>query len=158
MPLAADAYAEISPPMLTCVQKNDGYQFELLIRVAQNEAEVTKVRIGPYFFKDQYKPTPIVGGLLTKGGPENTFWMHQSAPPGWSRLRWETALDEPEQPTYLAWDGHLIPGGTGVFRFISLFKPGGLRVGMILYRGNDKQFLGVTGPNYERFDKHGHGH
>ncbi len=144
--------------MLTCVQKNDGYQFELLIRVGLSEAPITKVRIGPYFFKDEYKPAPMLGGLLSKGGPENAFWMHQSAPPGWSRIRWENAPDEPGEPTYLAWVGNLAPGSTGVFRFISLFKPGGLRVGMILYRGKETEFLGVTGPNYERFDKSGHGH
>jgi hypothetical protein len=156
VPLAADAYAEIAPPMLTCVQKNDGYQFELMVQVAQDEREITKVRVGPYNFQDKHRPRPILGGLLSAGGPESAFWMHVSSPPGWSRIQWEIANDEPDAPVYLSWTGHLIPGATGVFRFLSMYKPGGLRAGLIIYRGADKVFYGVTGPNYERFEVHTH--
>jgi hypothetical protein len=156
VPLAADAYAEISPPMLTCVQKNDGYQFELMVQVARDERAVTKIRIGPYNFRTECRPTPLLGGLMSRGGPENNFWMHRSAPSGWSRIRWEIANDEPESPVYLTWEGRLEPGSMGVFRFISLYRPGGLRAGMIIYRDTEIENLGVNGPNYEKFESHGH--
>ena len=144
--------------MLTCVQMNDGYQFELMVQVPFDDREITKISIGPYRFRKEYRPSPMLGGMLSRGGPESAFIMHKSSPPGWSRLRWETRTDEPDEPAYLTWEGHLKPGSTGVFRFISFYKPGGLRAGMIIWRGDDKQYLGVTGPNYERFEEHDHGH
>ena len=156
MPLAADAYAEIAPPMLTCVQKNDGYQFELMIQVGRDEQAITKIRIGPYNFRKECRPNPKMGGLMSSGGPENCFWMHKSAPPGWSRIRWEIADEEPDSPVFLAWDGRLEAGSVGVFRFISLYRPGGLRAGMILYRSSKEEHIGVNGPNYEKFEAHSH--
>ena len=158
MPLAADAYAEIAPPMLTCVQKKDGFQFELMITVPQGQADITRVRIGPYRFRDEFRPKSSLGGILRTGGPENAFLMHVSAPPGWSRARWESASDEDGNPVYLTWSGHLEPGSTGVFRFKSLYRPGGLRTGLILTRGAQDEHYGVTGPNYERFEVNVHGH
>lgn len=156
MPLANDAYAEISAPMLTCIQKNDGYQFELMVRVAQTERTITKIKIGPYKFRDEYKPSAILGGLIQKGGPENAFIMHVSAPPGWSRLRWEAAHSEHGTPAYLVWEGSLEPGHVGIFRFISLYRPGGLKAGLTIYRDDVTEHYGVTGPNYEHFEHHNH--
>ncbi len=159
MPLIVDAATEKSPPMLTCVQVNDGYQFELMIRLPADAEPVTKIRIGPFYFREQYQPRPILGGLLTVGGPENAFWMHKSSPPRWSRIGWEVLMNEPETPAYLTWTGNLEPGGVGVFRFISLFLPGGLRQGLTLFSGvvGDRiERYGVTGPNYEKFERHEH--
>jgi len=156
VPLAADAYAEIAPPMLTCVQKNDGYQFELMIQVGPEEKEITKIRIGPYNFRKAYRPKPILGGFMSRGGPETDFWMHGSAPGGWSRIHWEIAPDEPGEPVYLAWTGRLGPNSMGVFRFISLYRPGGLRAGLLIYRGSEVEHIGVNGPNYEPYEEHHH--
>jgi hypothetical protein len=154
MPLAADAYAEIAPPMLTCVRKNDGSSFELMVTVCREEQELTKIRIGPYRFKPAHQPKPILGGIVTIGGPEYAFFMHQSAPAGWSRIRWEWDGEGDERGCFLAWEGRLAPGSTGVFRFLSMYAPGGLRAGMILFRGKDEAHYGVSGPNYERFESH----
>jgi hypothetical protein len=156
LPLIVDAAAEAAPPMLTCVKLNDGFQFELLIRVPRNENPITKVQIGPYLFRDKYIPKKSLGGLLTLGGPETAFFMHKSAPPRWSRINWEVYEDLQDCPTYLSWTGNLEPGRTGVFRFISMFPPGGLRAGMILTQGNQQLHFGVNGPNYERFEKGHH--
>jgi hypothetical protein len=156
LPLIVDAAAEAAPPMLTCVKLNDGFQFELLIRVPRDEEPITKVQIGPYLFRDQYIPRKALGGLLTLGGPESGFLMHKSAPPRWTRLAWEVLRDEPGSPTFLSWSGSLEPGDVGVFRFISNFPPGGLRAGLVLSKGDATLHFGINGPNYERFEKHGH--
>ncbi len=157
MPLITDAAAEISPPMLTCVHVNDGYQFELLIRVPLDEQPITKVQIGPYLFRSNFVPRKRLGGLIMAGGPENSLFMHKSAPPRWSRIRWEVLEDQPGTPVYLTWTGGLDPGSVGVFRFISLFPPGGLRAGLVLTQGSTQLNYGVNGPNYERFEA-GHDH
>ncbi len=156
MPLANDAYAEISAPMLTCVQKNDGYQYELMVRVGPNDNPITKIKIGPYKFQNQYKPKYTLGGLLQVDGPENGFFMHVSSPQAWTRVRWEIAADEQDNPAYLVWEGKLEHGQVGIFRFISLYRPGGLKAGLTIYRGNAKELYGVTGPNYEPFEVHAH--
>jgi hypothetical protein len=156
LPLIVDAAAEAAPPMLTCLRLNDGYQFELLIRVPRDEEPITKVQIGPYLFREKYVPKKALVGLLTVGGPENGFMMHKSAPPRWSRLFWEILSDQPGSPTFLSWTGSLEPGRTGVFRFISMFPPGGLRAGLVLAQGNQIHNFGVNGPNYERFEKDHH--
>jgi hypothetical protein len=143
-------------PMLTCIGTNDGYQFELMLRVGIDENPITKIRVGPFHFKDEYTPKPILGGLFMKGGPENCFWMHKSAPPGWSRVRWEVVYDEPDSSTYLTWTGNLAPGSIGVFKFISIYMPGGLRTGLTLFQGENETHYGVSGPNYEKFEKHQH--
>ena len=142
--------------MLTCVKLNDGFQFELLIRVARDENPVTKIQIGPYLFQDRYIPKKALGGLFISGGPENCFFMHKSAPPRWSRLTWEVMENQAHSPVYLSWTGILEPGNVGVFRFISMFPPGGLRAGMVIHQGNTVLHYGVNGPNYERFEKHDH--
>jgi hypothetical protein len=156
LPLIVDAAAEAAPPMLTCVRSNDGYQFELMIRVPRNENPITCVQIGPYLFQEKYIPKKTLGGLWISGGPENCFLMHKSSPPRWSRIAWEVKTDQPGSPTFMAWTGNLEPGDTGVFRFISAFPPGGLRAGLIITQGNDILNFGVNGPNYERFEVHHH--
>lgn len=150
------AIPEETVPQLTTVAKPDGFQFELLLSVAPTEREITRVRIGPYHFKDEYRPRSAFGGLMATGGPESAFWMHRSVPPRWSRPKWIIAVDEPDQPVYLEWNGHLAPGELGVIRFISIYPPGGLRAGLVLYRGDEPACYGVTGPNYEQFEL-GHG-
>ena len=156
MPLIVDAAAEAAPPMLTCVKLNDGFQFELLIRVPKDESPITKVQIGPYLFREDYIPKKALGGLLTRGGPELALFMHKSAPPRWTRLTWEVFPDQPGSPTFLTWSGNLEPGRTGVFRFISMFPPGGLRAGLVLTQGSEQLHFGVNGPNYERFEGNHH--
>jgi hypothetical protein len=156
LPLIVDAAAEAAPPMLTCVKLNDGFQFELLIRVPRDEKPITMVQIGPYLFQDQYIPKKALGGLITVGGPENAFLMHKSAPARWSRLAWEVKADQPGSPTYITWTGNLEPGNVGVFRFISMFPPGGLRAGLVITQGSVTLHFGVNGPNYERFEPHHH--
>ena len=156
MPLVADAYAEIASPMLTCVQKSEGYRYELLVQVGSDEDPITKIRLGPYRFRPEYRPIPMFGGFISRGGPENAFLMHAGSPPGWSRPRWEIAKDEEDEPIYLAWEGRIDRGSTGVFRFLSFFKPGGLRAGLEIHRGKSVQRCGVTGPNYERFEHPSH--
>ncbi len=144
-------------PMLTCVASNDGFQYELLLRADEGKPAITKVRIGPYFFRPDYQPKPLFLGL-TRGGPEAAFWMHKSVARGWSRLRWEVAVDEPETPTYLVSTGTLMPGASALFRFVSFFPPGGLRTGLEVYRGGARRDYGVSGPNYENFLRGGHEH
>jgi hypothetical protein len=152
LPLIVDAAAEAAPPMLTCVRLNDGFQFELLVRVARDEQPITKVLIGPYLFQDKYIPKKALGGLITLGGPENGFLMHKSAPARWTRLAWEAKYDQPGCPTYLSWSGNLEPGNVGVFRFLSMYPPGGLRAGLVITQGNGTLHYGVNGPNYEQFE------
>jgi hypothetical protein len=142
--------------MLTCVKLNDGFQFELLFRVPSDEKPITKVQIGPYLFQERYLPKKILGGLWTAGGPETEFFMHKSSPPRWSRLAWEVLTDQEGSPTFLSWTGNLEPRQVGVFRFISMFPPGGLRSGLVISQGNAIIHYGVNGPNYERFEKHDH--
>ena len=144
-------------PMLTCVASNDGFMYELLLRADEGKASITQIRIGPYFFRPDYQPKPLFLGL-TSGGPEAAFWMHKSVARGWSRLRWEVALDEPDSPTYLVSTGTLPPGTQGLFRFVSFFPPGGLRAGLEVHRGNERKDYGVTGPNYEKFLRGEHEH
>lgn len=156
--LTADAAAEISAPMLTCISVSDGYQFELLLRVGREEPAITRVRIGPYFFKKEYTPTKILGGLLTVGGPENAMLMHKSVPPRWSRLGWEVKSVDQTEATYIAWHGSLGPGQVGVFRFVSLLPPGGLRVGLEIDAGRTTENYGVSGPNYEHYEVKQHDH
>ncbi len=144
-------------PQLTCVASNDGFLFELLLRAEEGKPAITKIRIGPYFFRPEYQPKPLFLGL-TSGGPESGFWMHKSVPRGWSRLHWEVALNEHDSPTYLVSTGTLLPGTQAMFRFVSLFPPGGLRAGLELYRGDEHWDCGVTGPNYEKFLSGEHEH
>ncbi len=144
-------------PMLTCTASPDGFLYELVLRAAEGQPAITRVRLGPYFFRPEHQPHPFVLGL-TSGGPESAFWMHKRAPRGWSRLRWEVAHDEPDTPTYLAWHGTLAPGTQGLFQFVSLFAPGGLRTGLELRRGDARYDCGVTGPNYEKFGRAEHAH
>ena len=144
-------------PMLTCVASNDGFVYELLMRADEGKPAITRIRIGPYLFRPDYQPKPLILGL-TSGGPEAAFWMHKSVPRGWSRLRWEVALDEPDSPTYLVSNGTLAPGEQGMFRFVSFFPPGGLRTGLEVYRGETRKDYGVSGPNYEKFLRGEHEH
>lgn len=137
-------------PMLTCTAVNDGFLYELLLRAPEGKPSITKIRVGPYFFKPEYQPRPLPFGL-TSGGPEAAFWMHKRAPRGWSRLRWQVAVDEPESPTYLVSEGTLAAGEQGIFQFVSMFPPGGLRTGLELYRGREHWDCGVSGPNYEHY-------
>jgi len=150
--LTADAAAEISAPMLTCISVSDGYQYELLLRVARDEPEINRVRIGPYFFKQEYVPRSLMGGLLCAGGPESCLLMHKSSPSRWSRLRWEVDESINGSPAFLTWNGSLQPGSVGAFRFVSLMAPGGLRVGLQIDSEQGNVNYGVTGPNYERFE------
>ncbi len=144
-------------PMLTCTASNDGFLYELLLRAPEGQAAITKIRLGPYHFRPDYQPKALFLGL-TRGGPEAAFWMHKRVPRGWSRLRWHIAVNEPGSPTYLISEGTLRPGTSGMFQFVSLFAPGGLRAGLELYRGETHTDVGVTGPNYERFLQGDHGH
>ncbi len=144
-------------PQLTCVAGNDGFVFELLLRAEEGKPAITQIRLGPYYFRPEYQPKPLVLGL-TRGGPESAFWMHKSVPRGWSRLHWEVALNEPETPTYLVSTGTLMPGTQGLFRLVSFFPPGGLRTGLALCRGTARYDCGVSGPNYERFLRGEHEH
>jgi hypothetical protein len=145
---------EVSP-MLTCVATSDGYLYELVISAVEGQPAITKIRIGPYLFQPGYQPHPGPLGF-SRGGPESAFWMHKRTPRGWGRLRWEVANEEPEAPAYLACDGNLQPGSQGLFQFISLYPPGGMRVGLEVYRGSQHSDVGVSGPNYERFLQHEH--
>ncbi len=147
-------------PMLTCTATNDGFLYELQLRGDEGKPAITKIALGPYFFLPEYQPKPVgpVGFGLTRGGPESGFWMHKSAPRGWSRLHWRVAHDEAETPTYLVSSGVLAPGTSGLFRFVSFFPPGGLRAGLALYRGDARYDCGVSGPNYERFLRGEHEH
>ena len=144
-------------PMLTCTSSPDGFLYELVLRVGEGQAAVTKIRIGPYAFRHDYQPKPLFLGL-TKGGPESAFWMHKRVPRGWSRFRWHVAVDEPGSPTYLVSEGILKPGTQGLFQFVSLFAPGGMRAGLEVHRGAEHKDCGVTGPNYERFLQGDHVH
>ena len=143
--------------MLTCTASNDGFLYELLLRAPEGQPALTKIRLGPYLFRPDYQPKALFLGLMW-GGPENAFWMHKRVPRGWSRFRWHVAVDEPGSPTYLVSEGTLRPGRQGMFQFVSLFAPGGLRAGLELYRGSAHTDVGVTGPNYERFLQGDHGH
>ena len=144
-------------PMLTCVANNDGFMYELLMRADEGKPAITRLRLGPYLFRPEYQPKPLFLGL-TSAGPEAAFWMHKSVPRGWSRLRWEVALNEPDEPTYLVSTGALAPGTQGLFRFVSFFPPGGLRTGLEVYRGDARKDYGVSGPNYENFLRGEHEH
>ena len=142
-------------PMLTCTASNDGFLYELVLRAKEGLPAITKIRIGPYPFKEAYQPRPGFLGLF-RGGPEAAFWMHKGVPRGWSRLHWEVDVNEPDTPTYLVSQGTLAPGTQGLFRFLSFFPPGGLRAGLEVYRGDAQTEYGVSGPNYEKFLRHGH--
>ncbi len=144
-------------PMLTCTAGNDGFLYELLLRAEEGRPSISKIRLGPYLFRPEYQPHALFLGL-TRGGPESGFWMHKSTPRGWSRLRWEVALDEPDAPTYLVSEGTLPPGETGLLRYVSFFPPGGLRTGLEVYRGSGHTDYGVSGPNYEKFLRGEHEH
>jgi len=144
-------------PMLTCTANNDGFLYELVLRATEGQPAITQIRIGPYAFRPDYRPRPLMLGL-SRGGPESAFWMHKRVPPGWSRLRWHVALDEPGSPTYLVSEGVLKPGKQGLFQFVSLFAPGGMRAGLEVHQGREHKDCGVTGPNYERFLEGDHGH
>ena len=144
-------------PMLDCVQSNDGFQFELLLRANEGQPDITKIRIGPYHFKPEYQPAQGLLGM-TKGGPESAFWMHKKTPVGWSRFHWEVAKNEPDSPVYLVSEGVLSPGKSGIFRFVSFYPPGGMRVGLEIFRGAEHTDVGVSGPNYEAFLAGDHDH
>jgi hypothetical protein len=142
-------------PMLTCTASNDGFLYEMVVRADEGRPAITKIRIGPYLFRSDYRPHPLPLGL-SRGGPEAGFWMHKHTPRGWSRLHWEVAVNEPDTPTYLVSVGTLLPGEQGSFQFVSLFPPGGMRAGLEVYRGDEHRDYGVSGPNYEKFLQHGH--
>ena len=143
-------------PMLTCTQVNDGFLYELQISAQEGQDAITKIRIGPYFFKDAYRPTAGFMGIGSTGGPEGAFLMHKSTPRGWSRLWWQVDMDEEGQPAYLVAHGAMNPGTQGLFQFVSMFKPGGLRAGLQLFRGERTTECGVSGPDYHRFFEAGH--
>lgn len=69
---------EVSPA-LECVQTADGFQYELLLRAPKGLPAITKIRIGPYFFRSEFQPRPfsfpfnLLG--LSRSGPETGFWM-----------------------------------------------------------------------------------
>jgi hypothetical protein len=137
-------------PTLTCVAARDGFQYELLLRADPNFPAITKIRIGPYIFKPEYQPTNSFISLRSEG-PDSGFWMNKSTPRGWSPWRWEQDKSLPDQPWYLVSKGVMSPGQQGLFKFISMYAPGGLRAGMELFRGTDHNDYGVTGPNFEHF-------
>lgn len=150
---------EVSPA-LDCVQTANGFQYELLLRAPEGLPAITKIRLGPYFFRPEFQPRPfsfpfnLLG--LSRGGPEAGFWMTARTPRGWSRWHWEVAEDEVDSPAYLAATGTLAPGAAGLFKFVSFYAPGGLRTGLELWRGGTHRDCGVSGPNYERFFALGH--
>jgi len=137
-------------PMLTCVSTADGFLFELVVKADADLPPITKVRIGPYRFKPEYQPRKGLFGM-SAGGPEAAFWMHKRTPRGWSRLNWEVDESQDDKPAYLVSSGVLRPGQQGLYQFVSAFPPGGLRVGLEVYRGDDHKDYGVSGPNYEHF-------
>ena len=144
-------------PMLTCTRSGDGFQYELLLRAEEGLPAITQIRIGPYLFKEEYKPRKGPFGLMS-GGPENGFFMHKSTPRGWSRFNWEIAEDEPDAPVYLVTRGVLKPGEQAIFKFTSAIAPGGLRAGLEVYRNKEHRDFGVTGPNYEHYLEGDHVH
>jgi hypothetical protein len=144
-------------PMLTCTASGDGFVYELTLRAREGQAAITKIRIGPYQFAPEYQPHPLPFGL-SRGGPEPGFWMHRRTPPGWSRFRWEVAVNEPGSPTYLVANGLLKPGMAGLFQFVSFYPPGGVRAGLEVWRGQEHDDCGVSGPNYEPYFAGGHEH
>ena len=137
-------------PMLTCTRSGDGFQYELLLRAEEGLPAITKLRIGPYLFKPEYRPRKGLFGTIS-GGPENGFWMHKSTPRGWSRFNWEVVDTEPDSPCYLTSVGVLHPGEQAIFKFTSMLAPGGLRAGLEVYRHGEHRDYGITGPNYEHF-------
>ena len=143
-------------PMLTCVQVNDGFQYELLLRAQEGRPPITGIRIGPYQFAPEHMPKPLFAGI-SKGGPESSFLMHKSTPSKWSRFRWEIATNEPGSPVYLVSRGILRPGQQGLFKFVSFYHPGGLRTNLAVLRNDQQSDYGVTGPNYEPFMSGHHG-
>ena len=145
-------------PMLTCTQINDGFLYELQVQAAEGQEPITKIRIGPYFFKKQHRPRPGFLGIGSAGGPESAFMMHKSTPRGWSRFWWEIDNDTPGHPAYIVSHGALNPGTQGFFQFVSMYRPGGLRTGLQLFRGERTTECGVSGPDYHRFFDGEHGH
>ena len=144
-------------PMLTCTQINDGFLYELQVHAAEGQEPITKIKIGPYYFKESYRPRPGFMFIMI-GGPDNGFWMHKSSPRGWSRITWEVDMDDPEHPAYIVSKGTLNPGTQGLFQFVSIYKPGGLRTGLKIFRGERSTECGVSGPDYHRFFAGDHGH
>jgi len=145
-------------PMLTCTQINDGYLYELQVHAAEGQEPITKIKIGPYYFKDNFRPRPGLFGIGTVGGPDSGFWMHKSTPRGWSRITWEIDNDAPGRPVYIVSRGALNPGTQGLFQFVSLHRPGGLRAGLEIYRTERHTDCGVSGPDYHRFSVSDHDH
>lgn len=143
-------------PMLTCTQSNDGYLYELQVRAAEGQDAITKIRIGPYFFKPEYRPRKVLG--FPVGGPDNGFFLHKSTPRGWSRFTWEVLNDEPGHPVYISSSGVLNPGTSALFQFVSLHRPGGLRTGLEIFRSEKRYDCGVSGPDYHRFSDVAHAH
>jgi hypothetical protein len=137
-------------PTLTCVAARDGFQYELLLRADPEREAITKVRVGPYLFKKDFQPSNAFISLRSDG-PDSGFWMHRSTPRGWSFWRWEQDLSDPDKPWYLVSKGVLAPGQQGLFKFISMYAPGGLRAGLEIHRGEEHYDYGVTGPNFEHF-------
>ncbi len=144
-------------PTLTCVATADGFQYELLLSAPLDQPTVTKVRVGPYFFKPEYQPRNTFMGVMS-GGPENGFWLHKSTPRGWSRWNWQVDESQPDSPAYIVSTGALSPGQQGLFKFISKYAPGGLRAGLEIFRGDQHTDYGVTGPNYEPCEATEHPH
>ena len=144
-------------PMLTCTAVPDGFMYELTLRAPEGRPAITQVRVGPYFFRPDHTPRILPLGL-TMGGPDNGFWMHRRTPTGFGRWHWEVAVNEEDAPTYLVTRGTLSPGTRGLFQFVSLIAPGGMRAGLEVWRGDAHDDCGVTGPNYERFLRGDHEH
>lgn len=142
-------------PMLTCTQINDGFLYEMQINAAEGQDTITKIKIGPYYFKDQHRPRPGFLGIMM-GGPDNGFLMHKATPRGWSRINWEVDADEPGQPAYIVARGTLNPGTQGIFKFVSMHRPGGLRAGLQIFRGERTTECGVSGPDYHKFSAGDH--
>jgi hypothetical protein len=142
-------------PTLSCTASGDGFLFELPLNADPNLPPITKVRLGPYFFKPEYQPKPLALGL-SAGGPESGFWLHKKTPWGWSRWHWEVDTSQAEPAFYLVTSGVLSPGKRGIFQFVSIYPPGGLRAGLEVYRDDQHVDYGVTGPNYEHFLAGGH--
>lgn len=147
-------------PTLTCSAIGNGFRYELLLRAGENQPAITKIRIGPYLFKQDYQPTNSPISLRTDG-PDSGFWINtgtwrKSTPWGWSLWRWEQDQSVPDKPWFLVSRGALSPGQQALFRLTSVYSAGGLRAGLEIYRGDDHYDYGVTGPNFEHFLEGGH--
>src|SRR5580704_13506738 len=140
---------EEAAPTLTCSATEDGFKYELLLQADPKLSAITKVRLGPYFFKPDFQPTNSPFSLRSEG-PDSGFWLNtgflkiKSTPWGWSAWRWEQDQNVPDNPWYLVSRGALSPGKTALFKLTSMYTAGGLRAGLEIYRGDDHSDYGVT--------------